>query len=547
MLLWKISIKTGSNSKTRGKTRHTYWLFIEAVCFGVHAGSRKKAVKFHLHQNFRKGRFKVFDAYLKSLIFANLYANFTYRPDHFAFLVAELENDKIGIVMKSIYLYFVFVILLSTELIYAQELIIRQIDESDYPFITIQVEFTSQEEIDFEKVKILELNDTIGFTIDSLPNFDQSKAVCILISSFFLDEPQKVNYVNEFVNKITKAMKVGDLLNILITRNGKNGNTCIYPVSSDFSKDYQSIAQNLRHYGQAKEYPGLVPFKACSVEGAIDYISAKNNLPPKKMLLVMAQDLNLTEELKQMLNEKSSNFGIHLNWLRTANTITAGNENLPQLSADLSLQIDTLFSTKPNQIFKCDKTFQLTFRTKQTASLNQFELRYKTQRLRSTFTGPVDQGFYTQNPSLIIIFVLFFLVVVYLAYNQIKVKRMLSNILIRQTSLPEPDKTNGQNTENSPPRIADPYLIIENEGQLSRFNLTKTIHTIGRSEENDAVIDNLTISGKHSTISLENGVYFIQDNLSTNGTIVNDLKISKIAIKNGDIIRLGKVRVIVYI
>ena len=67
--------------------------------------------------------------------------------------------------------------------------------------------------------------------------------------------------------------------------------------------------------------------------------------------------------------------------------------------------------------------------------------------------------------------------------------------------------------------------------------------TIGRSADNDLVIDDQTISGKHCKVTFENGQYFLTDLESTNGTSVNGEKISKIALSAGQTVELGKVKI----
>ena len=89
-----------------------------------------------------------------------------------------------------------------------------------------------------------------------------------------------------------------------------------------------------------------------------------------------------------------------------------------------------------------------------------------------------------------------------------------------------------------------PGLSIEIYGNKTIYELKKSLTSIGREEDNDIVIQDLTISGHHAEIVIENGDFFIQDNLSTNGTFVNEIKISKVMVKNGDIIKLGKARMI---
>ena len=69
--------------------------------------------------------------------------------------------------------------------------------------------------------------------------------------------------------------------------------------------------------------------------------------------------------------------------------------------------------------------------------------------------------------------------------------------------------------------------------------ITQTMLTIGRKPGNDVVIDNQAISGSHARIVEENQTFFIEDLNSLNGTFLNGQKITKYALKHGDIILIG--------
>ena len=69
--------------------------------------------------------------------------------------------------------------------------------------------------------------------------------------------------------------------------------------------------------------------------------------------------------------------------------------------------------------------------------------------------------------------------------------------------------------------------------------------TIGRSESNTLVIADQTVSGQHGKIEYKGNNFVIVDLNSTNGTLVNGNKISEIALKQGDRVELGKVKITV--
>jgi pSer/pThr/pTyr-binding forkhead associated (FHA) protein len=64
--------------------------------------------------------------------------------------------------------------------------------------------------------------------------------------------------------------------------------------------------------------------------------------------------------------------------------------------------------------------------------------------------------------------------------------------------------------------------------------------TIGRSPDNDLPVDNLAVSNHHAKIYFEAGRLVIEDLDSLNGTFVNDLRIERATLHDGDKIHIGK-------
>lgn len=75
---------------------------------------------------------------------------------------------------------------------------------------------------------------------------------------------------------------------------------------------------------------------------------------------------------------------------------------------------------------------------------------------------------------------------------------------------------------------------------LARFESEKEQITVGRSPQNDIHIDNLAVSGRHAVIKKMMNVYVIEDLNSTNGTFVNERKIDKYELLDGDQVIIGK-------
>jgi pSer/pThr/pTyr-binding forkhead associated (FHA) protein len=70
--------------------------------------------------------------------------------------------------------------------------------------------------------------------------------------------------------------------------------------------------------------------------------------------------------------------------------------------------------------------------------------------------------------------------------------------------------------------------------------------TIGRSPNTDIQIDNLAVSNQHARLIRQKNHYKIEDLNSTNGTYLNDEKITKSTLKHNDVITVGKHNLIIY-
>jgi predicted component of type VI protein secretion system len=75
---------------------------------------------------------------------------------------------------------------------------------------------------------------------------------------------------------------------------------------------------------------------------------------------------------------------------------------------------------------------------------------------------------------------------------------------------------------------------------LQEVTLTRGVVTIGRQPDNLVCIDNPIVSGYHARIFWENDRYFLEDIESFNGTYLNNRRIRKEALNDGDVVLIGK-------
>jgi len=107
------------------------------------------------------------------------------------------------------------------------------------------------------------------------------------------------------------------------------------------------------------------------------------------------------------------------------------------------------------------------------------------------------------------------------------------------------DDAQPMGTEVMLPTISSAWLLVQ-EGEMAdkRYEIRGAVTSIGTSADNDIVLEDKAVSRHHAKIRIEGQKYFVYDLASTNGTKVNDRKITKKWIKEGDSIEIGHTKMI---
>ena len=91
-----------------------------------------------------------------------------------------------------------------------------------------------------------------------------------------------------------------------------------------------------------------------------------------------------------------------------------------------------------------------------------------------------------------------------------------------------------------------PKLILKFEAAvLKEVTVGPRPVTMGRAPDNDIQIDNLAVSSHHARIFSEESRLVLEDLNSLNGTFVNNQKVQRVNLKQGDQILIGKHHVVV--
>lgn len=92
------------------------------------------------------------------------------------------------------------------------------------------------------------------------------------------------------------------------------------------------------------------------------------------------------------------------------------------------------------------------------------------------------------------------------------------------------------------PLSAQILLVRDPSGQIRRVPLLSGEMSVGRGTDNALVLDqdDQSVSRHHAVITVDGPVVMIADRGSTNGVLVNGVRVERAALKPGDKVRLGK-------
>jgi pSer/pThr/pTyr-binding forkhead associated (FHA) protein len=85
-------------------------------------------------------------------------------------------------------------------------------------------------------------------------------------------------------------------------------------------------------------------------------------------------------------------------------------------------------------------------------------------------------------------------------------------------------------------------VVLAGPGVGARYLLDSDHTTVGRESANEIVLDDITVSRKHSIIKFSDEQYQIEDLRSLNGTYVNAKAVAASSLRTGDEIHVGKYR-----
>lgn len=89
-----------------------------------------------------------------------------------------------------------------------------------------------------------------------------------------------------------------------------------------------------------------------------------------------------------------------------------------------------------------------------------------------------------------------------------------------------------------------PRFIVRCDDKVLNDCVVGAVATIGRRADNAIVVDDTAVSGNHACVFRDGDGHAVKDLESTNGTFVNDKRIAIARLRDGDVIAVGRHRLV---
>lgn len=464
----------------------------------------------------------------------------------------------------------------------AQDLKILSISDGNYP--EIQVRARLQGSI-ADSVSITEKGQPVPLSMQeseaSIISRDGRMYVFLVENSYSFFHNDIFPAIQKTLLDLGDNLRKADNANILFF--GTPGRTVKY-ISAEQTNNFLLLRNSTQDFMTPQTDSTFINNNLiAAMQEAVEYCTTHQKSMETVILTIISRGLNLDNNIREFPDDFKSRLqqpGIYLNVLmyqsesqnvkRDLETLAqATSGNFAEFSGDniektLVQSIEKMSKAKARNFFK---EVMLTFQATQNGSLNSFVVKYGNTQARCEYTNPNKSGFLGKYPIAVSIMIAILLVVValvfYIKTKEKIIKKIDSSTQTHFKDLQRQNRILKQEIEKykKHPLSLDhsfdniyieetligsgkiiPKLQIEDHGKHEVHKITKLTVTIGRSEGNDIVIENRTVSGHHATITNEGGFFYITDNESTNGLFVNDIRIiTKYKLKSKDRIRIGSV------
>jgi hypothetical protein len=430
-------------------------------------------------------------------------------------------------------LLFFILIFTSSALSTAQDFKVININTDLYPNIEIIIELAQNR--DKNHIQIYSDKKRIDFKIDPVIEENPNYIFYTIDYSSFSDKEQSFIF-DALVNSIETLNNSNTLINIGFGQTNTN-DKCFLPLSFAYTPANKKFILYAKDF--AKDFSKKVK-PECLIEqtlGFLENLQTYNN--SRQTIIFLTNSIESYAQANSIIEKTRSSSVIHLKIVSSiSDTVNIKPNDLYSVPSNSRLEYwknIILKASKNNDLTNrtAHRQYSIKFQLSRNKSTHIVEIQSLEETLKLKINKPENYYFVKKSLSVFIISILSISILillrrVYLLKKHIRNLKETISLLFDKKM-----KILSKQTEN-------PVLEVKLENSFKNYHIKKLNTSIGRGKECDIIIKDMTVSTLHATITNEGGEFYIQDNESTNGVFVNDIKIKKKNIKQGDIIRLGK-------
>lgn len=85
------------------------------------------------------------------------------------------------------------------------------------------------------------------------------------------------------------------------------------------------------------------------------------------------------------------------------------------------------------------------------------------------------------------------------------------------------------------------FVVNLPNGGSKRYPMRQAAMRLGRSDQSDIIVKDSSVSSRHCDFIKEGGAVFVRDLGSSNGTFINEERVTELELRQGDVLRVGNV------
>lgn len=472
---------------------------------------------------------------------------------------------------------------------------------SDFPTTSIEFHTRSWREIQLNKLELRENGKQISaISIAKNPLSEvlpRNKMVLILVQNHYSSKgiPQRSFFKNILKNGLANSVNPGDKIVIATFDWYRNGKYIFFPSTPEFTDNIDDLNESVEAITAptplSNSQKGSDIYAA--LNESLDFLSASKDTLAKSIILLSDDFPNIVSSIvpadikRKSLDKDIPIYAVSFNINTSRYNLTTQNEICIPTNGDYYLSVD-------NDVVSSSEKFEEYLKQMLKRQMgSSHKLVYKSELKRTGEVFPLQLNILgsetleldVKYPFHLIewikekplMFILYLFIVIIIIFSSIF---LIRRIKVQKAKKIQQQQEQSRNIEQGKIELAilqQEQALINKKYEKDKIEMSQKIRdeklrnifissekkpklnytyqgrsvivpvkdfktTIGRSPENDLVLDFPFMSKKHLKIELsEDGFFYVFDLNSTNGTLLNNVRISTAKLQNGDILSIGLV------